>query len=302
MDRDSQASYNTVDASLWFIDRVYQYYKYTNDNDFVEEIWPVMESIINGYKNGTDYNICMDNDFLIGHDPGLTWMDVKIGNYYPTPRSKKAVEIQALWYNALMIMSVFSKYLGKPDDYFDLAQSVKNSFNTQFDKQYDVIDTRDLSTRPNQIFLVSLDFSMIDKKLQKKIVGDVYEKLVTVFGLRTLSFDDSRYKGCLFGNYNKDEAYHNGIVWPWLMGQYVKAFVTINRYRKTERKFAFDRFIKPMLDVFCDNWDGSIHEIFDGDPVYEPRGCITQAWSVAEILRAWVEDVENLKPKNLFEE
>lgn len=295
-DRDSKPSYNTVDASLWFIDRVYQYMKYTNDIDFLKDIWETMESIIQGYKNGTDYNIFMDKDYLISHDPGLTWMDVKIGNYYPTPRCRKAVEIQALWYNALMIMHNLGQVLDKQNSYIDLAQNVKQSFNSQFDWLYDVIDTKDASIRPNMVFLSALDFNMVDKKIQEKIVDIFEEKLLTVFGPRTLSKDDSRYKSFLFGHYNKDEAYHNGIVWPWLMGSFIKSYVKLNSDKKS-REDAFKKFVKPMLDVFGDNWDGSIHEIFDADPVYAPQGCISQAWSVAEILRSWVEDIENIKPK-----
>ena len=298
MDRNSEAVYNTVDASLWYIDRVFQYLKYTNNLEILDYIWPTLQSIIEGYKNGTEYDIHMDNDYLISHNPGLTWMDVKIDNYYPTPRSKKAVEIQALWYNALMIMSNLSQLYEKDDHYIDLAGLVKDNFNAQYDKQFDVIDTKDLSCRPNQIFLVSLDFPMIDKKLQEKIVNTTQDKLVTIFGLRTLSPEDPNYKGSYIGNYNRDIAYHNGTVWPWLIGSFIKAFVKV----KNQREYAFDNFIKPMLHVFGDNWDGSIYEIFDGDPIYTPRGCITQAWSVAEILRCWVEDIENIRPEyeNIF--
>ena len=297
MDRDSKAVYNTVDASLWFVDRVYQYLKYTNDQNFLEVVWKTLQSIIDNYKNGTEYNIFMDNDFLISHGEGLTWMDVRIGGYYPTPRSKKAVEIQALWYNALRIMSNLSSVRGTEDNYFDLSEKVKDNFNRQFDKQYDVIDIRDTSFRSNQIFLVSLDFSMINKKQQEKIVGDVQEQLITPFGLRTLSPNDSRYKGTYLGDYNRDIAYHNGTVWPWLMGPFIKAFVKVKNHESAWREYAFQIFLKPMLDVFDEDWDGSIQEIFDGDPPYIPRGCITQAWSVAEILRCWVEDIENISPK-----
>jgi len=293
MDRNSEAVYNTVDAALWYVDRVFQYLKYTNNLEILDNIWPTLQSIIERYKNGTEYDIHMDNDYLISHNSGLTWMDVKIDNYYPTPRSKKAVEIQALWYNALMIMSNLSRLFEKDDHYFDLAGLVKDSFNTQYDKQFDLIDVRDLSCRPNQIFLASLDFLMIDKKLQEKIVNTIQDKLVTIFGLRTLSPDDPNYKGSYIGNYNRDIAYHNGTVWPWLMGSFIKAFVKV----KNQRKYAFDNFIQPMLQVYGDKWDGSIYEIFDGDPIYAPRGCITQAWSVAEILRCWVEDIDNIKPK-----
>jgi len=296
IDRNSEAIYNTVDASLWYIDRVYQYLKYSNDQFFIEKIWDTLESIIDGYQNGTDYDIHMDDDHLISHGPGLTWMDVKIGDYYPTPRANKAVEIQALWYNALKIMSILANIIGKNDTYIDLSEKVKQDFNKQFDQQYDVIDKKDLSCRPNKIFLSSLDFSMINRNLQEEIVKDIQNKLVTIFGLRTLSPDDSRYKGSYLGDHNRDVAYHNGTVWPWLMGSFIKAFVKINNSEK-QRLYAFNNFLKPMIDVFGDRWDGSIYEIFDGDPIYSPRGCVAQAWSVAEILRCWVEDIENIKPE-----
>jgi predicted glycogen debranching enzyme len=296
-ERDSQPIYNTVDASLWYIDRVYQYLKYTNDTDCVKNLWPTMHSIIERYKHGTDYRIHMDSDYLISHGEGLTWMDVKIGDYYITPRAKKAVEIQALWYNALRIMSTCSTLLGKDDEYRELAENVKNSFRHQYDHIYDVIDTKDLAMRPNQVFLVSLDFPMIDGHKQEQIVTDLQKHLVTLFGLRTLSPHDSRYKGTYLGNHNRDLAYHNGTVWPWLMGPFIKAFVKIKNHEPAQRQYAFQNFIQPMIDVYGSSWDGSIHEIFDGDPPYAPQGCITQAWSVAEILRAWVEDVENITPK-----
>lgn len=302
MDKDSKAMYNTVDASLWYIDRVYQYLKYTNDVDFLNKILRTLQSIIYGYLKGTDFGIKLDDDFLIGHDPGLTWMDVKIDDYYPTPRCRKAVEIQALWYNALMIMSQLTRYLGKNEKYLELSEKVKNSFNYQFDDLYDVIDTKDTSIRPNIIFLVSLDFTMIDDSLQKKIVDNVQEKLLTIFGLRTLSSDDPKYKGTYIGNYNKDIAYHNGTVWPWLLGPFIKAYIKVNKKSLESRNFAYKNFIKPMLNVFGENWDGSIYEIFDGDPIYAPQGCISQAWSVAEILRSWVEDIENISPEQeIFE-
>ncbi|HWR63271.1 MAG TPA: amylo-alpha-1,6-glucosidase, partial [Candidatus Thermoplasmatota archaeon] len=217
-ERDSQPMYNTVDASLWYVDRVYQYLKYTNDLHLVEKLWPILQSIIEHYKNGTDFGIHMDNDFLISHGEGLTWMDVKIGDSYITPRSKKAVEIQALWYNALRIMSALSISLGKSTQYNELAEKVKDSFRRQYDHGYDVIDTKDLAMRPNQIFLVSLDHSMIDKQMQQLIVSELQKSLVTIFGLRTLSPQDSRYKGTYLGNHHRDFAYHNGTVWPWLLG------------------------------------------------------------------------------------
>ena len=297
MERDSKAVYNNVDSSLWYIDRVFQYLKYTNDTDFLKEIWDTLASIIHGYKNGTSFEIKMDEDFLISHGPGLTWMDVKIGDFYPTPRFRKAVEIQALWYNSLRIMSVFSKIIDKDDFYFDLSESVKNSFNSQYKMLYDVIDTHDFSIRPNIIFLSSLDFTMLDESRQKEIVELVEDELLTVFGLRTLSALDQNYKGRYIGDYNKDIAYHNGTVWPWLIGPFIKSYVKVNKHDKKKRLYAYKNFLKPMLDVYGKEWDGSIHEIFDAEPVYCPRGCISQAWSVAETLRSWVEDIDNIRPK-----
>jgi len=297
IDKTSEAVYNTVDASLWYIDRVFQYLKYTNDLDFLAHIWDVLESIIFSYKNGTRFGIHMDDDYLISHGPGLTWMDVKKDDYYPTPRNNKAVEIQALWYNALQIMSNLSNRIGKEDVFYDLSLKVKENFNDQFDQFYDVIDTKDISMRPNIIFLVSQDYVMIPGNIQEEIVDKVREKLCTVVGIRTLSPDDSRYKGSYLGDYDKDFAYHNGTAWPWLLGPFVTAFLKIKNHDISWREFAYRNYIKPLLDIYGPNWDGSIHEIFDGDPIHAPRGCISQAWSVAEILRCWVEDIENIAPE-----
>ncbi|MBN2600213.1 MAG: glycogen debranching enzyme family protein [Candidatus Thermoplasmatota archaeon] len=296
-ERDSQPMYNTVDASLWYVDRVYQYLKYTNDLQCVEALWPTLQSIIDHYKNGTDFGIHMDNDFLISHGEGLTWMDVKIGNSYITPRSKKAVEIQALWYNALRIMSTLATFLEKENQYSELAENVKKSFRQQYIRPYDVIDTKDLSMRPNQIFLVSIDFPMIEKQMQRWIVDEVQKSLVTIFGLRSLSPQDPRYKGTYLGNHHRDYAYHNGTVWPWLLGPFIKAYIKVHDHDATHRRYAFHTFLQPMLDVYGESWDGSLHEIFDGDPPFAPQGCISQAWSVAEVLRTWVEDIENMTPR-----
>lgn len=120
---------------------------------------------------------------------------------------------------------------------------------------------------------------------------------MTIFGIRTLSPYDPEYKGTYIGDYNKDIAYHNGTAWPWLLGPFIKAFVKVKKYEQYWREYAYQNFLKPMLDIFGDEWDGSIYEIFDGDPIYIPRGCISQAWSVAEILRAWVEDIQEILPK-----
>jgi predicted glycogen debranching enzyme len=295
-DKTGDAAYNTVDASLWFIDRVYQYMKYTNDLGFLKQVYPTLVEIIDSYRKGTMYDIHMDDDHLISHGPGLTWMDVKIDDYYPTPRSRKAVEIQGLWYHGLCIMDLFSEILSIPHEYDQIAEKVKSSFRSQYQKQYDIIDTRDDSCRPNKLFLVSLDHIMIDRDLQQAIVSDVEHKLITIFGPRTVSRDHPQYKGSYVGNYPRDITYHNGMVWPWLLGPFITSYLKVHSFSKDARKQAFERFLQPMMRVYGDHWNGAIHEIFDGDPVYAPRGCINQAWSVAEPLRAYSEDILYKRP------
>lgn len=295
-DRTNTPSYNTVDASLWYIDRVFQYIKYTNDWEFVHAVFPAMKNIIEAYKTKTINDIAMDRDFLISHGPGLTWMDVKIGDYYPTPRTRKAVEIQALWYNALKIMSIISKKFDKKDPYYNLSSQVKKSFTHQYDYPYDVIDTRDQSIRPNALFLVSLDFTMISPETAERIIHHAQEQLLTTVGLRTLNRNHPDYKGTYLGDYPRDLAYHNGTVWPWLLGSFIKGYVKIKKYRNDARSYAYKEFLHPLIQIYGDTWDGCIPEIFDGDPPFHPRGCISQAWSVAEILRTWAEDIKLLRP------
>ena len=296
MDRDSAPAYNTVDASLWFVDRVFQYLKYTNDEEFLHIIWPTLDSIIQHYIKGTDFGIHMDSDGLICHGPGLTWMDVKIGDYYPTPRNQKAVEIQALWYNALQIMGICATMIHRKDQYSSLAERVSESFRRQYDQQFDVIDTKDKSLRPNKIFLVSLDFPLVDAPLQEAIVESVQNHLLSPFGLKTLAADDTQYKGSLFEPLNKDLAYHNGIVWPWLLGPFITAYVKTHGRTAAIRRYAREAFLEPMLTVFGERWDGTIPELFDPEPPFSPQGCITQAWSVAEVLRTLIEDIEGRRP------
>ena len=295
-DRDNSPAYNTVDASLWYIDRVFQYLKYTNDKDFLNRYYPVLENVINAYKEGTHHHIFMDDDYLISHDPGLTWMDVKLGEYYPTPRARKAVEIQALWYNALRIMSLFAELTDKKNPYKTLAEQVKKSFNQQYSSFYDVIDTEDESIRPNMIFLAALDFSMISGSMQQQIIDLVEDKLLTIFGLRTLNPAHPQYKPNYLGNYHRDLAYHNGTVWPWLLGFFIKAKARINKNDTNWTYQAYEKYVSSLFHIYGEKWDGSIHEIFDAEPPYAPRGCISQAWSVAEILRAWTEDIVGKRP------
>ena len=301
-DRDSSPAYNTVDANLWYIDRVFQYLKYTNDKAFLNKFYPVLEKIITAYKEGLNPQMMMDDDHLISHDPGLTWMDVKLGEFYPTPRAHKAVEIQGLWYNALKIMGHFAQLTDKPNPYEDLACNVKRSFNNQFTSLYDVIDKKDDSIRPNMIFLASLDYSMISDEVKQQIIDVVEEKLLTVFGLRTLESSDPQYKPTYLGDYHRDLAYHNGTVWTWLLGSFIKAKAKLNGNEPGWKKEAFDSYLSTLLHVYGEKWDGSIHEIFDAEAPFAPRGCMAQAWSVAEVLRAWSEDIMEKRPpyENVF--
>jgi len=296
-DLTNDPAYNTVDASLWYIDRVFQYLKYTNDWGFVDKVFPAMQSIIHAYQTKTINDIHMDEDYLIAHGPGLTWMDVKMGEFYPTPRASKAVEIQALWYNALRIMDICAERLDKQNPYQSLAASVKESFNAQYDQPYDVIDTKDVSCRPNALFLLSLDFCMVEsKEIIHQIIENTEKKLLTVFGLRTLEQNNPQYKGSYIGDYPRDITYHNGTVWPWLLVSFITAYLKAKNHSNDARSYAFESFLYPLQHVYGKNWDGNIHEIFDGDPPFHPRGCIAQAWSVAEILRSWVEDINLCRP------
>ena len=298
LDKENTPIYNAVDASLWYIDSIFQYFKYTNDVDFIRKIFPVMKTIINHYINGTDFGIKMDVDYLIKHGPGLTWMDIKkAGNNFITPRAGKAVEIQALWYNALNIMHIFSNILGENNDFMELKKKVKDNFIKKFTDYYDVIEPKDVTIRPNLIFLVSLDFSMLNSDMQKKIVTYLETNLLTKTGLRTLSKNSPQYFGNFLGWHDKDIAYHNGCIWPWLTGEFVRSFLKIKKHKKKWRMYAYENFISPLLNPEIQQCVGYAPEIFDGDEPHAPNGCVSQAWNTAEILRTYVEDIMFIRPK-----
>jgi len=297
LDRTDEAIYNSVDAPLWMIDRVYQYVKYSSDLSFVGSIWNDLKSVIDNYIQGTRFDIKMDEDYLISHSGGLTWMDVNINGSFITPRERKAVEVQALWYNALRIMQSLAHHCRKENGYGNIADKVRKSFQDRYDAQYDVLDAGDLSCRPNKIFLVSLDYSPVKMEIQKSIVSDIQDRLLTPYGLRSLSKDSPGYLGRLIGDYNKDLAYHNGTIWPWLLGPFVRAFLKTKHHEKEWREHALEHFIVPILRSMNEEGGiGYIGEIFDGDEPHIPRGCISQAWSLAEILRTLVEDIYYMRP------
>jgi predicted glycogen debranching enzyme len=296
--------YNTVDATLWFVNAVLQYLKYTGDFEFVKEnLWTTLQSVIEHHIQGTINKIKLDNDGLIMHGPQLTWMDATREGIPITPREGKAVEIQALWFNALRTMELIADHLGEKDysqEYKTRAEIAKKSFrekfwNSQKNYLYDVVmnEKKDDSLRPNQIFAIALDFSMLSLEEQSAIVDIMQDKLWAKFGLRTLSPNHPNYKGKYAGDWNeRNYAYHNGTAWSWLVGPFVLSYLKVRNFNPDAREFAFKNFLYPL--IYTQTFQaglGTLSEIFDGDPPHLPRGCISQAWSVAEILRAYIESI-----------
>jgi len=302
-------SYNTVDATLWYFHAVLQYLKYTADLDFVrKKLWDTMRSIVEHHIQGTLYHIRVDEDGLIAHGPQLTWMDAMVNNQPVTPREGEAVEIQALWYNTLKIMELLATRFDQREEaeqYSSMAEATRKSFvekfwNPQKGYLFDMVqdEQRDPSLRPNQVIAVALDFSMLDKAVEEAVVEAVWKKLWGTYGLKTLPEDDPRYIGKYVGDrVHRDNAYHNGTVWAWLLGPFTTAFLKVKGYEERWRTFAFKNFLQPIFqeEIFRAGL-GTISEIFDGDPPHEPRGCVSQAWSVAEPLRAFVEDIMLKRP------
>ncbi|MBZ5505176.1 MAG: amylo-alpha-1,6-glucosidase [Acidobacteriia bacterium] len=305
VDSGEKAEFNTVDATLWFFEAARAYAAATHDYDFIrQDLYDVLNQIIEFHIKGTRYNIKMSDDGLLnGGIPGaqLTWMDAKIGDWVVTPRSGKPVEVQALWYNALRTMEGLAERFGdvkQRKKYAGLASMANETFNRVFWNNearclYDVVngDLPDASIRPNQIFAVSLHHSMLVPERARAIVEIVERELLTPVGLRTLSPSDPRYKASYEGNqYSRDSAYHQGTVWPWLLGPFVSAYVRINGGTAESRARAHD-LLRGIEQHLTEAGLGQISEIFDGDPPHHPRGCFAQAWSVAEVLRALCEDV-----------
>ena len=309
-DAQGQAGYNSVDASLWFANSVLQYLKYTGDFCFVRDrLWGSLKSIIDGFSAGTLFDIHVDVDGLLGHRGHLTWMDAVVDGRAVTPRVGKAVEVQALWYNALKTCELLARNL-KEDKYADgcrkMAETARKSFiekfwNVERNCLFDVVGwlDRDGSLRPNQIVAAGLDFVMLDAEKCESVVDFVQHELLTPCGLRTLSRNDGRYCGSYEGDRrSRDKAYHNGSVWPWLLGPFVTAYLKVKGKSDFRREFALKNFLFPLFsEQFFKAGLGSISEVFDGEPPHMPRGCIAQAWSVAEPLRAYVEDVLQRRPR-----
>lgn len=299
-DANTEPLYNTVDASLWYFQAVYKYLKYTGtdeDYKFIEEkIYDKLVEIFKAYSTKTDFSIRMDENGLIFAGSGVdqvTWMDVRVGDLVVTPRHGKPVEINALWYNALCIMEELRSKFDKEDlNYRKLSLKVKNSFNKKFwneDKKclFDVVDENDDKIRPNQLWAVSLPFSILDREKEKSIVEVAHKHLYSTYGLRSLSFMDEEFKNKYIGKlFKRDLAYHMGTTWGFLIGPFITAYCKVNDYNQKAIKKA-----KEMMSVFEDHMkDGCINgisEIFDGEFSSTSRGCYSQAWSVGEVLRIY---------------
>lgn len=299
--------YNTVDASLWYFYAVYQYLNYNpaaEAETFVkEQIFPHLKEIVSAYEKGTDFSIYMEDDGLIHAGSGLdqiTWMDVRVGDWVATPRHGKPVEINALWYNALRIMeSLCEKFDEDASAYRTRAEQVKESFNAKFWDSanqclFDVVDgdEPDDHIRPNQVYAVSLPFSLLPEEQEKAVVALVEKELFVGCGLRSLAPDHPDYHGIYCGALAKrDAAYHQGTAWGFLLGGFFSAYMKVNHHSSSAAANAV-RMLEPVRKHLTDSGCiGSISEIFDGDAPHNPRGCYAQAWSVGEVLRCYCEDI-----------
>jgi predicted glycogen debranching enzyme len=297
-DAGGKREYNTVDAALWYFESVRQYFEATQDVASLEKLFPVLAGMVDAHVTGTRYNIHVDpaDGLLYAGGPGiqLTWMDAKIGDWVVTPRTGKPVEINALWINALETMAEFARLLAKSGEAYEkLAANAKKSFQKFWNADrhccYDVIDSpgigKDAALRPNQIFTVSLPFSPLTPEQQKAVVDVCARHLLTSHGLRSLAPGEPGYSGHYGGSpRDRDAVYHQGTVWGWLLGPFALAHYRVYRDRR-----AALRFLEPLGRQIYASGLGTLSEIFDGHAPFTPRGCIAQAWTVAEVLRAWTE-------------
>jgi predicted glycogen debranching enzyme len=289
-DYSNEPHYNTVDASLWFIHAAFEYLRLSHDTaNFEKKLLPACRAIFEGYRKGTRFHIGMDeSDGLITQGDAhtqLTWMDAKQGDTAFTPRQGKAVEINALWYHALVLMQQT-----------ELADRVRESFRkafwiSPFRGLSDVVngEWHDNAIRPNQIFAVSLPNSPLTDAQQSAVVEVVRRELLTPMGLRTLSASDPGFRGYYGGNpWDRDSAYHNGTVWPWLIGPFLSGYLRVNKNSPKAVEQA-KLWLWPLVDQMRHGSIGQIPEIAEGNPPHAPRGCPAQAWSVAEVLRLAVQ-------------
>ena len=305
-DGSSEGLYHTADATLWFFHAVERYRLATGNDDLVMELLPVMQSIIDAHAKGTLFGIGMDPaDGLIRQGAEgyqLTWMDAKVDGWVVTPRRGKAVEINALWYNALCLIAGWTEHARGADEaatYRAMVARARESFNARFwnaDAGYlfDVVDGEhgdSAECRPNQIIAISLDNPVLDRARWKSVIDVVEARLLTPVGLRSLAPGDPNYKAKYFGDLRaRDAAYHQGTVWGWLIGPWVDAWLKMH----PEDHAGARRYLDGLVTHLGAYGIGSIAEVFDATEPYTPRGCIAQAWSVAEVLRCWEKTAEKL--------
>jgi predicted glycogen debranching enzyme len=298
-DHESDGVYHTADATLWFFHALHRYTQITGDRATLVSLLPALKEIVAHHQRGTRFGIGVDpNDGLLRQGAEgyqLTWMDAKVGDWVVTPRRGKAVEINALWYNALRLLESWLRETGDnaSDDLKVSADQAYASFNRRFWNEserglFDVIDGEqgdDPACRPNQIFAISLDHPVLDRARWTEVTHTVRERLLTPVGLRTLVKGHTDYKSKYYGDLRaRDAAYHQGTVWAWLIGPFVDAWLKVHPDRRDECRELLRGFEAHMSDACI----GSISEVFDAEPPYTPGGCVAQAWSVAEVLRAWV--------------
>ncbi|HWF13919.1 MAG TPA: amylo-alpha-1,6-glucosidase [Candidatus Acidoferrales bacterium] len=291
-------SYNSVDATLWYFKAVRQYFESTSDIGLLHELYPALEEIIEAHVRGTRFHIHVDpaDGLLFAGEPGvqLTWMDAKVKGRVVTPRIGKPVEVNALWLNAAATMARFAKIVGSDAARYE---TIKNNARAGFakfwnaEKQYcfDVIDApgspdgKDATLRPNQIFAVSLPETALNADQQRAVVEVCARELLTSFGLRSLGPDEPGYRGHYGGTAEeRDDAYHQGTVWGWLLGPFALSHLRVHGDARQAMSF-----LEPLLSEIKSGGLGTLSEIFDGDPPHFPRGCVAQAWTVGETLRAW---------------
>ncbi|MDO9268686.1 MAG: amylo-alpha-1,6-glucosidase [Methylobacter sp.] len=306
---ESEGVYYTADATLWFFHALDRYIEITGDRDIFNDLLPKLLDIIDHHLQGTRFGIHCDpgDGLLIQGDPrfALTWMDAKLDDWVVTPRRGKAVEINALWYNALRVMEkwmIKENQSSRVSEIAELADAARLSFNQRFwnaqtSYLYDLVDGEngkdDPACRPNQLLALSLPHPVLDKEHWQSVFQNIKERLLTPVGLRTLSPDHPDYKADYHGDLRtRDAAYHQGTVWPWLIGPYLDAWLRVYPEQREEAHDFLNRLLERHLHEAC---IGSVSEIFDAEGLFTPRGCIAQAWSVAEILRVWVKVAENRK-------
>lgn len=313
-DHGEIADYNSVDASLWYIQAVNRYLDYTGDFDGVEQdIWPTIKSIVTHYHDGTRYRIHADVDGLISAGEGnvqLTWMDAKVGDWVVTPRHGKPVEINALWYHALRVSEALAIRFSDPEFASRIsgyAEQVATAFESTYWNEetgclFDVVgqEHKDGAIRPNQILAVSLPHQLVSDTHARSILDVVERELLTPRGLRSLAPGHPSYAGHYGGDqHSRDGAYHQGTVWGWLIGPYVTAYVRAGGDSSEVRDTAAE-VIAPFRSHLFEAGIGHISEVFDGDPPHTSRGCYAQAWSVGEVLRCYVEDILGERPEPWF--